>query len=69
MSYIFKKGIVVTSEIDGVAFLLSEDYDYRTDKPIPYRQWWSLWKYKHRDKLKIHQQYDDWKTQLGSGCV
>ena len=36
--YIFKKNTVVIDNF-GTAVLLAEDYDYRTYKPIPYKQW------------------------------
>lgn len=61
MSYIFKKNTVVIDNY-GTAVLLAEDYDYRTYKPIPYKQWWNVYTKPHkRGKPIISQQWDDWQ--------
>ena len=52
--YIFKKNTVVIDNF-GTAVLLSEDYDYRTNKPMPYKQWWNIY-FKKRGKPIISQQ-------------
>lgn len=57
--YIFKKNTVVINNF-GTAVLLAEDYDYRTDKPMPYKQWWNIY-FKKRGKPIISQQWEDWQ--------